>query len=136
MLLLPLVAGLIALSHVLFGAIICLSLFIVHRLCEIHSPPRIFFPFLLFMMVFPDVDHLYWMEIKFNHLFTLTVWDLFIWKLRVQRNPLTFLHFWIYPFIILGLLAMPSSSRVRWIAFGIFLGWTVHLTLDGVIFFI
>ena len=135
MLLPLLVAGLIALSHILFGAIICFVLFYIFRLCGVHSPPKLLFPFLLFMMVFPDIDHLYWVEIKLQQLFALTVWDLFIWRLRVQPNPLTFLHYWIYPFVIMGLLAV-RSPRVRWIASAASLGWTVHLILDGIIFFI
>lgn len=47
-------------------------------------------------------------------------------------------HYWIYPFVILVLLAAPleTSKKNRWIILGVVLGWTVHLALDGVMYFV
>lgn len=133
-----LVSEMIAASHILFGSVVCLAISVVLKVREVHSPPRLFYLFTLFMMEFPDVDHLYGMRIQPAQLIPFTVWDLFKWQLRTERYPLTLLHFWIYPFIILALLTLSNKSpkRSRWLLVGAFLGWTVHLALDGVIFFV
>ena len=113
-------------------------IFLVLRLRGIHSPPKLFYPLTLFMMEFPDVDHLYWMQVKPTQIVPFTIWDLFRWELRTEYYTSTFLHYWVYPFILLILLAAPLAGikRWRWVVVGVFLGWTVHLVLDGVIRFI
>lgn len=128
----------IAASHVLFGAMACFTVFAVIRLIGIHSPPNTFHPLLFFMTLFPDLDHLYWMKVSLHHLIPYRIWDLFDWKLRTVHNSLTFFHYWIYPFVILALLAAPleTSKKNRWIILGLVLGWTVHLALDGVMYFV
>jgi len=129
---------LIAASHILFGAIICLVIFLTLRMRGIHSPAKLFYPVTLFMMEFPDLDHLYRMHIKLEHAIPITIWDLFKWQLRPERYPLTFLHLWIYPFILLGLLVVPLTclKKIKWFIAGAFLSWTTHLVLDGVIRFL
>lgn len=133
-----LVSEMIAASHILFGSVVCLAISVVLKVREVHSPPRLFYLFTLFMMEFPDVDHVYGMSIQPAQLIPFTVWDLFKWQLRTERFPLILLHFWIYPFIILALLTLSNASpkRSRWLLVGAFLGWTVHLALDGVICFV
>lgn len=66
------------------------------------------------------------------------IWDLFDWKLRTVHNSLTFFHYWIYPFVTLALLAAPleTSKKNKWIILGVVLGWTVHLALDGAMYFV
>ena len=122
-------SSLILLSHFLFGITACLVLFLVLRLRKIHSPPRLFYTFTFFMMMFPDLDHLYWMRVSSWLIFPLTVWDLFRWSLRTTLNPMTFLHYWVYPFVLLAILGvfLVRGGRTRWIVFGAFLGWTVTL---------
>ncbi len=90
------------------------------------------------MTEFPDLDHLSRADIRLNQIVPYTLWDLFRWELRTEYFSFTFLHFWVYPFILLVLLSLPfrSLKRARWILFGVVLGWTTHLALDGVIFFI
>jgi hypothetical protein len=97
-----------------------------------------FYLFTWFMMEFPDLDHLSQTNIRVNQIILFTFWDLFRWEARTRYIPFTFLHYWIYPFILLTLLALPFASlrRARWIMFGAFLGWTTHLALDGVLLFI
>jgi hypothetical protein len=98
----------------------------------------LFYLFTWFMMEFPDLDHLSQTNIKLSQLVSFTFWDLFRWGVRTSYPPFIFLHYWIYPFILLALLALPFQSlrRARWILFGAFLGWTTHLVLDGVLLFI
>lgn len=126
------------LSHILFGAIICVALFLVLRRCGIRSPQRLFYLFVLFMMEFPDVDHLFRIEVRASQVVPFTFWDLFRWELRTEYFPLTLLHYWIYPFILLAMLALPLTSlkKIRWIMVGAFLGWTTHLVLDRAMLFI
>lgn len=89
------------------------------------------------MMEFPDLDHLYFMRIKMEQLIPSTIWDLFGWEPRTWYNPLTFLHFWIWPFTLLALLTFQARVKgYNWFVLGAVLGWTVHLILDGVIFFV
>jgi len=130
------ISDLILASHLLFGAIICLALYYVLRFKGIVSLPTLFYPFVFFMTVFPDIDHLHWVKIELEHLVPFTIWDLFEWGLRVESYPKSFLHYWIYPVILLFLLVMPlrDLKGFRWFLFGAFLGWTVHLMLDGVIY--
>lgn len=93
--------------------------------------------FTFFMMEFPDLDHLYWLRIKMEYLIPSTIQDLFRWELRTQRNPLTFLHYWIYPFTLLALLTLQTRIEpYNWFVAGAFLGWTAHLMLDGVMYFV
>jgi len=114
---------LIAASHVLFGAIICLVIYLALRMRGIYSPRKLFYLITLFIMEFPDLDHLYWMQIKLEHVIPITIWDLFKWQLRPERYPLTFLHLWVYPSILLGLLALPLAclKKIRWLIGGAFL---------------
>jgi hypothetical protein len=131
------VVALILTSHVMFGTIICISLPVIVRLCGIRSPPRLFYLFTFFMMESPDLDHLYFLRMKIENLIPSNIWELFKWGLRTQYNPLTFLHFWIYPFALLA--SMTFRTRVKpykWFVLGAFSGWTVHLILDGVMYFV
>ncbi len=84
------------------------------------------------------MDHLYWMQVRLEYVIPATIWDLFRWQLRPERYPLTFLHLWVYPFILLGLFAVPLAclKKIRWFIAGAFLGWATHLVLDGVIRFL
>lgn len=86
-------------------------------------------------MEFPDIDHLYWMRIELRQIIPFTIWDLFNWELRIVDNPLNFLHYWIYPIALLALLALPIKALAdrRWYVLGAFLGWAIHLILDGVV---
>nr|MDO8134779.1 hypothetical protein [Candidatus Njordarchaeum guaymaensis] len=128
---------LIALSHIMFGAVVCLAVRIVLKLLGIRSPPTLFYPFTLFMMEFPDVDHLFQMEVTARQLVPFTIWDLFRWQLRTEYLPFTFLHYWAYPLVMLLLLALPLRlKRAKWVMTGAFLGWSTHLVLDGVLLFI
>ena len=128
----------IAASHILFGALVCLVIFLTLRMRGIHSPAKLFYPVTFFMMEFPDLDHLYWTQIKLEQMVPLTIWDLFKWQVRPERYPLTFLHLWVYPFMLLGLLAVPHVylKKIRWLIVGAFLSWTAHLILDGVLRFL
>ncbi len=91
-------------------------------------------------MEFPDVDHFFQEGGKLprmSQVIPFTFWDLFRWELRTEYFSFTFLHYWAYPFILLVLLAVPLAwpKGTRWIIFGMFLGWTTHLALDGVMLF-
>jgi len=90
------------------------------------------------MMEFPDLDHLFGAEVRVGKVVPFTFWDLFRWELRTEYLPFTILHYWVYPFILLALLALPltSSRKIRWITVGALLGWATHLILDGVLRFI
>jgi hypothetical protein len=129
---------LILLSHILFGLIICLILFSLLKIKGVNSPSKAFYLFTLFMMEFPDLDHLYSMKIQLKYLVPFTISDLFKWSLRTEVDPLHVLHFWIYPFMFLALLALPSKylHGLRWWILATFLGWSIHLLLDGVVYFV
>ena len=121
----------------MFGLLVCAVAFCILSIGDAHSPSTVFYPLLLFMAEFPDLDHLFWLKIKLRYVVPFTIWDIFRWNLRTEYNPLSFLHYWIYPFILLALLAIPFKSKgLRWIILAVFLGWTTHLLLDGVIYFV
>ena len=113
-------------------------MFYVFKIKGVHSPSRGFYLLTLFMMEFPDLDHFYHREIQPQYVVPFTIWDIFKWSLRTEIAPSHILHYWIYPFTLLILLALPADrmQSYRWWIFGAMLGWATHLLLDGVIYFI
>ena len=60
---------------------------------------------------FGIIPLIYCMQVKPEYIVPFTIWDLFKWELRMEDNPSNFLHYWVYPFILLALLTVYLRDR-------------------------
>lgn len=123
-------------AHVLVPLPFLFLMWLVEKLFTRGSWGIAFYILAIVACVFPDFDHLFfWRDVYWKRIFPFALPTIGFPRYTTVFN---FLHFWIYPFLLLTLAVLiPTSSNIlKKYLLALVFGWSFHLCLDGIVSFV